>query len=88
MGDTLAQTLDALFTAHEGPAAPVVAQVTPQAAPNAGGGAPAVQVSGSPAANHYNRALKALSAGNWTEFGAEMQQLGQDLGQNSGGPSH
>jgi hypothetical protein len=53
---------------------------------------PAVQtstsISGSSAANHYNRAIKALGTGNWTEFGTEMQQLGQDLGQNSGGMTH
>ncbi|HLI79692.1 MAG TPA: UPF0182 family protein [Candidatus Binataceae bacterium] len=88
MGDTLPETLAALFTGHENAAVPVVAQVTPQTAPNTGAGAPAAPVSGSTAANHYNRALKALSAGNWTEFGTQMQQLGQDLGQNSGGPSH
>jgi hypothetical protein len=49
---------------------------------------PSTPSSAAGAANHYNRALKALSAGNWTEFGTEMQQLGQDLGQNSGGVSH
>jgi len=52
----------------------------------AAAGAPALPVaqpSVTSAANHYNRALKALSTGNWAEFGSEMQQLGQDLGQNS-----
>jgi uncharacterized protein len=32
------------------------------------------------AAGHYNRALDALRSGNWTEFGAQMQALGHDLG--------
>ena len=84
MGETLSTTLASLFTGREGAAPPVVAQVTQQAPANAGAMAPPVQTSTSGAANHYNRALKALSAGNWTEFGNEMQQLGQDLGQNPG----
>ena len=88
MGDTLPQTLASLFTGHEGAAAPVVTEVKPQTPTPAGAVTPPTQASPSSAANHYNRALKALSAGNWTEFGTEMQQLGQDLGQNSGGVSH
>jgi uncharacterized membrane protein (UPF0182 family) len=82
MGDTLPTTLASLFTAHEG-AAPVIAEV-PARPPSSGGVAPPpTQVSTSAAATHYNRALKALGAGNWTEFGSEMQQLGQDLGQGA-----
>jgi uncharacterized membrane protein (UPF0182 family) len=88
MGDTLPQTLASLFTGHEGAAAPVVTEIKPQAPTPAGAVTPPTQASPSSAANHYNRALKALSAGNWTEFGTEMQQLGQDLGQNPGGVSH
>jgi len=91
MGDTLPQTLAALFNGREGNATPMVAQVAPPAAPSNGGvappSAPAVGQS-SAAANHYNRALKALASGNWTEFGSEMQQLGQDLGPNPGGAPH
>jgi uncharacterized membrane protein (UPF0182 family) len=84
MGDTLPTTLAALFTEHEGAAAPVVAEVPAQPPPSSGGVAPPpTQVSASAAATHYNRALKALGAGNWTEFGNEMQQLGQDLGQGA-----
>jgi uncharacterized membrane protein (UPF0182 family) len=90
MGDTLPETLASLFTGREGAAPPVVAEIKSQTPPvPAGGIAPPAQTSSSgSAADHYNRALKALSAGNWTEFGSEMQQLGQDLGQNPGAPSH
>ena len=92
MGETLPTTLASLFTgAHEGVAPPVIAQVSaPAPVTNIGATPPAVQnaTSASAAANHYNRAIKALGTGNWTEFGNEMQQLGQDLGQNSGGMTH
>lgn len=83
MGDTLPTTLAALFTAHEEAAAPVVAEVPVQPPSSGGVAPPPTQVSTSAAASHYNRALKALGAGNWTEFGNEMQQLGQDLGQGA-----
>jgi uncharacterized membrane protein (UPF0182 family) len=88
MGETLSTTLASLFNAREGEAAPVVAEIKPQATAPGNGAAAPVQTSSSAAANHYNRALKALSAGNWTEFGTEMQQLGLDLGQNSGASPH
>jgi uncharacterized membrane protein (UPF0182 family) len=85
MGDDLESTLAALFTGGKsGP--PVLTKGAPQ---------PAVEVAAVPvgaapgnvtpdlqgAAAHYNRALQALRQGNWAEFGAEMQKLGQDLGQ-------
>jgi len=88
MGDTLPVTLASLFTGHEGAAPPVVAEIKPQQPTPAGAAAPPAQAPSSSAANHYNRALKALSAGNWTEFGTEMQQLGQDLGQSPAAASH
>ncbi len=88
MGDTLSTTLASLFNGREGEAAPVVAEIKSQGPPPASGAPAPVQTSSSSAANHYNRALKALSAGNWTEFGTEMQQLGQDLGQDSGASPH
>jgi hypothetical protein len=31
------------------------------------------------AADHYDRALKALRVGDWSGFGAEMQKLGETL---------
>jgi len=77
MGETLDSTLQALFIEAPTPAAPVLAKTV---APGAVTGAPAgadLQA----ASQHYNRAMDALKAGNWTAFGAEMQALGQELGQ-------
>jgi uncharacterized protein len=94
MGDDLESTLAALFKGGA-PPAPVVAKTAPSTksqvqmasaqpppAP-AGGTAPGVQN----AAVHYNRALQALRQGDWAQFGTEMQQLGEELGQ-SGEPTH
>ncbi len=92
MADTLPSALNALFIGRGVPNAPAV---TEAALPSANLSAQAQP--GSPlepgaattdAAAHYNRALKALSAGNWTEFGAEMQKLGQELGSNAEVPAH
>jgi hypothetical protein len=33
------------------------------------------------AATHYSRAIAALKRGDWTSFGAEMRELGEELGQ-------
>jgi len=88
MGDTLPETLATLFTGQEAPTAPVLAEVKTPPVQSTNGVIPPTLSATSSAANHYNRALKALSAGNWTEFGSEMQQLGQDLGQSAGGPAH
>jgi uncharacterized membrane protein (UPF0182 family) len=96
MGETLSTTLNALFTAGEGVAPPVVSEIAPQQGKGSTLAASAGPAAAPPpsrpgmeaAATHYNNALKALSAGNWTEFGAEMQKLGHDLGQNGHGPSH
>ena len=77
MSETLDATLQALFLAGPTPAAPVLAKtVAPATVP----GAP-VGTDLQSASQHYNRAMDALKAGNWTEFGAEMQALGQQLGQ-------
>jgi len=77
MGETLDSTLQALFIAGPAPAAPVLAKTV---APAAVQGAPAGADLQS-ASQHYNRAMEALKAGNWSAFGAEMQALGQELGQ-------
>jgi uncharacterized membrane protein (UPF0182 family) len=92
MGDDLESTLAALFTGGKsGP--PVVTKGAPQ---------PAVEVAAVPvgaapgnvtpdlqgAAAHYNRALQALRQGDWAQFGAEMQKLGQDLGQPAASMHH
>ena len=92
MGDNLELTLAALFQGQQGVAPPTVAKTGPssvpenqiaaaQAAetnPNHAGKTPAALTS---APGHYTRALQALRAGDWNEFGAEMQKLGAALGQ-------
>jgi uncharacterized membrane protein (UPF0182 family) len=92
MGDDLESTLAALFTGGKsGP--PVITKGAPQ---------PAVEVAAVPvgaapgnvtpdlqgAAAHYNRALQALRLGDWAQFGAEMQKMGQDLGQPAASMHH
>jgi uncharacterized protein len=91
MGDDLESTLAALFTG--GKSGPSVVTGAPQ---------PAVEVAAVPvgaapgnvtpdlqsAAAHYNRALQALQQGDWAQFGAEMQKLGQDLGQPAASMHH
>jgi uncharacterized membrane protein (UPF0182 family) len=76
MADNLDLTLAALFRPGEAPTQVVTAQVPP-AAP----GAKPVPAAGTlhAAADHYDRALKALRGGDWAEFGAQMQELGQAL---------
>jgi uncharacterized membrane protein (UPF0182 family) len=86
MGETLEQTLHDLFAQPEAAPPTVVTAATTSAAPAA---APPVNGAGTSPGNlraaseHYNRALSALKDGNWTEFGAEMQALGQALGEPS-----
>ena len=87
MGDNLELTLAALFKGREGVAPPTVATASPEkqlaaaqaaeTAANHFGKAPAAMTA---AADHYSRALQALRAGDWTEFGTEMQKLGTALG--------
>jgi hypothetical protein len=40
------------------------------------------------ASMHYSRALAALRTGDWAQFGAEMQQLGTELGQPADAAHH
>ncbi len=85
MGETLDQTLQALFVGGPAAAAPPVVVKAEAAA------APAVPVLGGnmkAASQHYNKALEALRAGDWTTFGAEMQALGRELGQTAPSPGH
>jgi uncharacterized protein len=92
MGDNLELTLAALFKGEEGVSLPTVAQAPParpenqlaearatETAANHTGKMPATLTS---ASDHYARALQALRAGDWTQFGAEMQKLGLALGQS------
>jgi len=97
MGDNLELTLAALFKeAAPPPPAPVIAKTgpttksavvaaaqPPAAAPN-GGPSPALH----DAAGYYNRALDALRQGNWTDFGTEMQKLGEQLGHRTDSTRH
>ncbi len=78
MGDTLDLTMAALFT-NQAPPAPTIAKaITTEAAPQPiAVGAPKAAIQS--AAQHYNRALEAIRAGDWTAFGAEMKQLGDEL---------
>jgi len=92
MGDDLESTLAALFTGGKsGP--PVIAKGTPQAAVEVleapAGAAPGnVTPDLQGAAAHYDRALQALRQGDWVQFGAEMQKLGQDLGRPGASMHH
>ena len=88
MGDDLELTLAALFKPGEG-VLPNIIQATPPPVVSQAGGPPlqaavagADQVS---AAHHYDNALKALRAGDWSQFGAEMQKLGEILQNRHGG---
>jgi len=86
MGEDLPQTLSALFTGVAPPPAPVVASTAPsgpamasakQAAPSDGTAPRDIKA----ASEHYMHAMAALKAGDWTQFGIEMQKLGETLGQ-------
>jgi uncharacterized membrane protein (UPF0182 family) len=91
MGENLELTLAALFKGQEHKPPPTVAETGPvtkprnqlaaaqaaETAANHPSRAPAALTS---ASDHYSRALQALRAGDWTQFGAEMQKLGIALG--------
>ena len=87
MGDDLELTLAALFRPGEGLLPNVVQASAPPV--SAAGGGPPLQgpIAGADlftAGDHYDRALKALRAGDWSQFGAEMQKLGESLHNRSG----
>jgi uncharacterized membrane protein (UPF0182 family) len=75
MGEDLDDALAQLFSA---PSAGVPETV--QAAPPQAARAPQASAIGA-ASTAYQQALEALRAGNWAEFGAQMQKLGQALNQ-------
>jgi uncharacterized protein len=78
MGDTLDLTMAALFT-NQAPPAPMIAKAisTAPAPQTIAAGAPKADMQS--AAQHYNRAMEAIRAGDWTAFGAEMKALGDEL---------
>jgi hypothetical protein len=91
MGDDLESTLAALFTGGKsGP--PVVTTGASQpaviAAAPTGAAAGKVTPDLQGAVAHYNRALQALRQGDWAQFGAEVDKLGQDLGQPAASMHH
>jgi len=85
MGDTLDLTLAALFSNQVPPAPTIAKAIANQPAPQqpvalgAGMGKADMQS----AAQHYNRAMDAIRAGDWTAFGAEMKALGDELSKPS-----
>ena len=81
MGDTLDLTLASLFTNQQLPTPTLAAVAPPSSAP----GQPAtLPPPGKPgleqATADYNAAMNALKQGDWQQFGADMQKLGQALG--------
>jgi uncharacterized protein len=98
MGTDLESTLAALFGTHEN-TPPVMTKAGPPIGMGASGviGAPLIVSAktgtNSPtnlqtAAEHYDRALTALRQGDWTNFGIEMQKLGEQLGHGGTAPPH
>ncbi len=95
MGNDLKSTLAALFSAPVETPPPTITQAS-SAAPavtvaTVNGAArrpPGVKGDLAGASMHYNRALAALRAGDWAQFGTEMQQLGAELGQPADSGHH
>ncbi len=78
MGDTLDLTMAALFN-NQAPVAPTIAKAIINEPVPQPVGAVAPKAETGSAAQHYNRAMEAIRAGDWTAFGAEMKQLGDEL---------
>ena len=100
MGTSIDSTLAALFRGGESPA-PIIAKAVPPAGTNVtvealmppsptsaevtpANAPPGLQA----AASHYSRAIAALKQGDWTAFGAEMRQLGDELGRPADSRHH
>jgi uncharacterized membrane protein (UPF0182 family) len=98
MGTDIESTLSALFKGSENPAAVITKTVPPSGmgAPSPGSRPPQLPVTNAviappglqAAATHYSRAIAALKQGDWTSFGAEMRQLGEELGQPADSTRH
>ena len=86
MGDTLDLTMAALFQ-NAAPQAPTIAKaIANESAPQSiaqGGNVAVGKADMQSAAQHYNRAMDAIRAGDWTAFGAEMKALGDELSKPS-----
>lgn len=83
MGPRLHGTLATLFQAPVQAPAPTIAKTAPTTQQKLAMTAlpPGTKVELGTASMHYNRALEALRAGDWKEFGTEMEKLGAELGQ-------
>jgi uncharacterized membrane protein (UPF0182 family) len=82
MADTLDLTMAALFSNQTPPGATIAKAIMNEPAPQSiAAGAPKADMQS--AAQHYNRALEAIRAGDWTAFGAEMKALGDELSKPS-----
>jgi len=100
MGTDIESTLSALFKGSENPAAVITKTVPPSGMgappPSPGSRPPQLPVTNAviappglqAAATHYSRAIAALKQGDWTSFGAEMRQLGEELGQPADSTRH
>jgi uncharacterized protein len=97
MGTDIESTLSALFKGSENPAAVITKTVPPSGmGASPGSRPPQLPVTNAviappglqAAATHYSRAIAALKQGDWTSFGAEMRQLGEELGQPADSTRH
>ena len=100
MGTSIDSTLAALFKGAESTGPIIAASVPPSGMnPPAATSAPPAPASSQvaaahnppelqAAATHYSRAIAALRQGDWTAFGAEMRQLGDELGQPADSGHH
>ncbi len=92
MEETLDGALSRLFGRGTGApparALPAATLLADAGAPQSGPGAPAEASDGlvSQAGDHYRRALQAQRDGDWAQYGAEIEQLGEVLEQLGSGP--
>jgi hypothetical protein len=86
MGDTLDLTMTALFENQLPPAPTIAKAVATEPVPQSiaqTGSVGAGKADMTSAAQHYNRAMDAIRAGDWTAFGTEMKALGDELSKPS-----
>ena len=84
MGDTLDLTMAALFNNGAPPPPTIAKAIANESAPQSiAQGAGSGKADMGSAAQHYNRAMDAIRAGDWTAFGAEMKALGDELSKPS-----
>lgn len=79
MGETLEQGLAMVFGSDGGRLTPVPARSTSGTATAATSGQPALESLLTRSQQHYDRAIAAQRAGNWAEYGREIEQLGAVL---------